>query len=162
MLLWSTLHPCSFLLVLSESFCLSIAVDSASLFFLSTLCMVRCIVILWSYFYMDLEVRYRNFCSLVFFFLAAMFGLVLSGDLLTLFIFWDLLGFSSFFLVVFYRSKSVVGGGLLTAITNRLGDCFLFCLLGFTFVYCSVSSFLFCVFLILASMTKSAMLPFSS
>jgi NADH-ubiquinone oxidoreductase chain 5 len=111
---------------------------------------------------MDLEVRYRNFCSLVFFFLASMFGLVLSGDLVTLFIFWDLLGFSSFFLVVYYRSKSVVGGGLITACTNRLGDCFLFCLLGCTFVFCSVTSLLFCVLLILASMTKSALLPFSS
>ena len=161
-LCWSLLQPCSFLLVLSESYCLSIAVDSSSLFFLSTLCMVRCIVILWSYFYMDIEVRYRNFCSLVLFFLASMIGLVISGDLLTLFIFWDLLGFSSFFLVIYYRSKSVVGGGLLTACTNRLGDCFLFCLLGCTFVYCSVTSLLFWVFLILASMTKSALLPFSS
>jgi len=159
---WSYLHSCSFLLVLSVSFCLNFAVDSASLFFLSTLCMVRCIVLLWSYFYMDVEVRYRNFCNLVFFFLASMIGLVLSGDLLTLFIFWDLLGFSSFFLVVYYRSKSVVGGGLLTASTNRLGDCFLFLLFGCTYVYCSVSSLLFCVLLILASMTKSAMLPFSS
>jgi len=111
---------------------------------------------------MDIEVRYRNFCTLVFFFLASMIGLVLSVNLLTLFIFWDLLGFSSFFLVVYYRSHSVVGGGLLTACTNRLGDCFLFCLLGFTFVYCSGTSLLFCVLLIFASMTKSAMLPFSS
>jgi len=111
---------------------------------------------------MDIEVRYRNFCTLVFFFLASMFGLVLSGDLLTMFIFWDLLGFSSFFLVVYYRSRSVVGGGVITACTNRLGDCFLFCLLGCTFVYCSATSLLCCVFLILASMTKSAMLPFSS
>jgi len=159
---WSLLHPCSFSLVLSESFYLSIAVDSASLFFLSTLCMVRCIVILWSYFYMDIEVRYRNFCTLVFFFLASMIGLVLSGDLLTLFIFWDLLGFSSFFLVVFYRSNSVVGAGFITACTNRLGDCLLFCLIGCTFVYCSEARLLICVILILASMTKSALLPFSS
>jgi len=111
---------------------------------------------------MDIEVRFRNFCTLVFFFLASMIGLVLSGDLLTLFIFWDLLGFSSFFLVVYYRSKSVVGGGLLTACTNRLGDCFLFCLLGCTYVYCSVTALFFCALLILASMTKSALLPFSS
>ena len=111
---------------------------------------------------MDIEVRYRNFCALVFFFLASMVGLVLSGDLLTLFIFWDLLGFSSFFLVVYYRTKTVVGCGLLTACTNRLGDCFLFCILGCSFVYCSVSRLLFLVLLILASMTKSAILPFSS
>jgi len=111
---------------------------------------------------MDIEVRYRNFCSLVFFFLASMIGLVLSGELLTMFIFWDLLGFSSFFLVVYYRSNAVVGGGLITACTNRLGDCFLFGLLGRTYVYSSVSRTIFCFLLILASMTKSAMLPFSS
>jgi len=87
---------------------------------------------------MDIEVRYRNFCTLVFSFLGSMIGLVLSGDLITCFVFWDVLGFSSFFLVVYYRTNAVVGGGLLTACTNRIGDCILFCLLGCFFVYSSV------------------------
>ena len=68
--------------------------------------------------------------SLLLLFLISMFGLVFSADLLRLFVAWDLLGFTSFFLVIFYRTRSALAGGLLTGLTNRVGDVFLLALFG--------------------------------
>lgn len=91
-----------------------------------------------------------------------MFALVFSGDLLRLFVAWDLLGFSSFFLVIFYRSRASLGGGLLTGLTNRVGDVLLLAVFGF--VCNSTSSpIIWCLYLLfLVRFTKSAQVPFSS
>jgi len=66
-------------------------------------------------------------------FLRSMFGLVFSADLLSLFVAWDLLGFTSFFLVIFYRSRASLAGGILTGLTNRVGDVLLLSLFGILF-----------------------------
>ena len=76
--------------------------------------------------------------SLLLLFLISMFGLVFSADLLRLFVAWDLLGFTSFFLVIFYRSRSALAGGLLTGLSNRVGDVFLLALFGLC-IYSSVT-----------------------
>jgi len=59
--------------------------------------------------------------------------------LLSLFVAWDLLGFTSFFLVIFFRSRASIAGGLLTGLTNRVGDVFLLALFGLVY-YNSCSS----------------------
>jgi len=90
-----------------------------------------------------------------------MFGLVFSADLLRLFVAWDLLGFTSFFLVIFYRSRASLAGGILTGLTNRVGDVFLLALFGLTF-YSSNSPVTCSLYLLLViSFTKSAQVPFS-
>jgi len=91
-----------------------------------------------------------------------MFGLVLSADLLSLLVFWDLLGFSSFFLVIFFRSRSSLAGGFLTALSNRIGDCCFLLYFG-TILYFGSSPPRLCLCLVLiVSITKSAQVPFSA
>jgi len=91
-----------------------------------------------------------------------MFILVFSADLLRLFVAWDLLGFTSFFLVIFYRSRASLAGGILTGLTNRVGDVFLLVLFGF-FCYTGSSNNTFALYLLfIISFTKSAQVPFSS
>jgi len=82
---------------------------------------------------MDSDLAYRRFSCLILFFLGSMFILVFSADLLSLFVAWDLLGFTSFFLVVFFRSRSSIAGGLLTGLTNRVGDVLLLALFGLVY-----------------------------
>jgi len=105
---------------------------------------------------------FRRFMILVFAFLFSMFLLVFSQNLLLLFVAWDLLGFSSLFLVFFYRSPPSLSGGMLTGVTNRFGDVIL--LLFFALSPCSTSWPLsrFVSLLVLVSITKSAQLPFSA
>jgi len=74
-------------LVLGASFNFSLVIDKSSSVFRLTLFLISISVLLWAYYYMDSEVHYRLFVSLVHCFLFAMFGLVLSGSLLTSFVF---------------------------------------------------------------------------
>ena len=82
---------------------------------------------------MDTDLAYRRFCILILIFLGSIFTLVFSADLLSLFVAWDLLGFTSFFLVIFFRSRASLAGGLLTGLTNRVGDVLLLALFGFIY-----------------------------
>jgi len=111
---------------------------------------------------MDSELSYRRFCSLILLFLGSIIALVLSADLLSLFVAWDLLGFTSFFLVIFFRSRSSLAGGLLTGLTNRVGDVLLLALFGLDYYCCSTSISWSLYLLFLISFTKSAQVPFSS
>jgi len=142
--------------------CLVFISDSSSYIFIVTLCSISGSVLFWSYFYIDSESSYRRFCCLVLLFLVSIFTLVFSADLLSLFVAWDLLGFTSLFLVIFYGSRASISGGLVTGLTNRLGDVFLLSFFGLRFYgSCStLSTNYFILFLI--SFTKSAQVPFSS
>lgn len=91
-----------------------------------------------------------------------MFLLVFSGSLLTLFVAWDLLGFCSLFLVFYYRSRSSLAGGLLTGITNRLGDALLLLAFGLSGLLALTTQVYFLVILFLVAFTKSAQVPFSA
>lgn len=111
---------------------------------------------------MRTELEYRRFFGLVLVFLGSIFILVFSADLLALFVAWDLLGFSSFFLVVFFRSRSSLSGGFLTCLTNRLGDVLLLAYFGMAACSSSTSCFGPISLLLFISFTKSAQVPFSS
>lgn len=56
-------------------------------------------------------------------FMFSMLGLVLSSSLITLFIFWELVGFSSYMLIGFYLGKpSAAAAAKKAFIVNRVGD----------------------------------------
>jgi len=136
--------------------------DSNSFLFMFTLFIVSSSVLSWSYFYMRRELEYRRFFGLVLVFLISIIMLVFRADLLALFVAWDLLGFSSFFLVVFFRTRPSLGGGLLTCLTNRVGDVLLLAFFGLN-SYSSVSmGFGQVTLLLFVAFTKSAQVPFSS
>lgn len=148
--------------ILGFSHAFSLQLDSSSYIFMITLLQISFSVLVWSYYYIDSTVTYRTFVSLVLFFLFSICGLVVSADLLSLFVFWDLLGFSSLFLVFYYRTRGRISAGLLTGLTNRIGDCLL---LGY-FCACIYSSdAILCVgafTLMSIAITKSAQVPFSA
>lgn len=112
----------------------SLVFDWSCLVFMLTLISISFSVLIWSYFYLYSESDFRRFLILILLFLASMFILVCSADLLRLFVAWDLLGFTSVFLVFFYRSRSALGGGLLTGLSNRLGDVLFLGLFGFVLI----------------------------
>jgi len=152
----------SVVLTLGTSLSLSVSLDFSALVFLATLVNVSVSVLLFSYYYLESTFSYRCFLSIVLCFLGSMFGLVLAGDLLTLLVFWDLLGFTSFFLVIYYRSRTALAGGILTGLTNRLGDCFFLLFFGTVLYFGTTPPSVCCYVLLLVSMTKSAQVPFSA
>jgi len=126
-----------------------------------TLISISFSVLVWSYFYLNSESDFRRFQSIILLFLCSMFILVCSADLLSLFVAWDLLGFTSIFLVLFFRTRASISGGVLTGLSNRLGDVLFLAL--FAFLTYSGQSVLCCGVLVLlfVGMTKSAQVPFS-
>ena len=155
------LVPGSVSFIFSVGQCLVLTTDSSSFIFLFTLISISVSVLTWSYYYMDSDLAYRRFSCLILFFLGSMFILVFSADLLSLFVAWDLLGFTSFFLVVFFRSRSSIAGGLLTGLTNRVGDVLLLALFGLVYYGSSTTMSWFIYVLFFISFTKSAQIPFS-
>lgn len=104
---------------------------------------------------------YRRFLCLVFSFLCSMFILIVFRSLFGALIGWDGLGVTSFLLVIYYKNRKSLGRGIITALTNRLGDCFLLGLLAI--VLCNMfNRFVPTCLLLLTSITKSAQIPFSS
>jgi len=152
----------SCILFLGSLFPLGLCSDACCVHFCNILFLISSSVLLWSFYYLDTEAQFVRFVHLVFSFLGSMFLLIFSANLVTILVGWDLLGFTSFFLVSFYGNRRRHAAALITALRNRVGDCFYFLILGLTL---SSSHFAVCssVFLLLlVGMTKSAQLPFSS
>nr|YP_011035805.1 NADH dehydrogenase subunit 5 [Halicephalobus mephisto]WRI60236.1 NADH dehydrogenase subunit 5 [Halicephalobus mephisto] len=138
-----------------------------SLIFSFILCFVTLTVFVFSSYYLmgDLNFSYYFFVLLIFVF--SMFMLNFSYNAFSMLLSWDLLGISSFFLVLYYNNWDSCSGAMNTVLTNRLGDFFIFvffssCIFSnlsfFSFMYLYWSSMFF---LVLTSFTKSAQFPFS-
>jgi NADH-quinone oxidoreductase subunit L len=73
--------------------------------------------------YMHGDERYARFFAYLNLFLASMLVLVLGGNLLTLFLGWELVGLSSYLLIGFWFERSDYASAAKKAfITNRVGD----------------------------------------
>ena len=111
----------------------------------------------------------KRFSWLVFSFVVSMGVLIFSGNLLTVLLGWDGLGFTSFLLVIYYQNSYSLGAGLITVFTNRLGDVGLILSIGLLITIgqwrLSViegAGVCVCLFVMLGALTKSAQYPFSS
>lgn len=125
-------------------------------------------VFLFSSFYLGRESSFVYFFTLLLIFIVRMVLLNFRSRFLLLLVSWDLLGISRYFLVLFYNNWDRDVGSMNVALTNRLGDFFLF--FAFVFFFCTsvslhVFEFLFFIsflFIWLAGFTKRAQFPFSS
>lgn len=119
----------------------------------------------------DVQDRQPFFFSMLFLFLAAMFGLVLSQNLIWIYFFWEITSVISFLMIGYTRTPEAVGNSFCALWMNLLGG------LGFAVaialmaqIYGTVQltdvvqtgALLPLMCLALAGMTKSAQLPFST
>lgn len=98
---------------------------TAIMLFMVTLCAF--LIHLFSTGYMHGEERYHLFFGYISLFSAAMLGLVLSDNLLTFFICWELMGLCSYCLIGFYYKKpSAINASIKAFMTTRVGDTLFF------------------------------------
>nr|YP_011004204.1 NADH dehydrogenase subunit 5 [Metathelazia capsulata]WPS93539.1 NADH dehydrogenase subunit 5 [Metathelazia capsulata] len=91
--------------------------------FLFVLFFISFMVFLYGSFYMTNVIRLLYFFLVLFSFVLSMGGLVIfSGSVFLTLVFWDFLGISSFFLVLFYNNMISRSGSMSTVFTNRIGD----------------------------------------
>ncbi|HLW57364.1 MAG TPA: NADH-quinone oxidoreductase subunit L [Bacteriovoracaceae bacterium] len=120
-------------------FDLGIYIDNMAAIMLLMVSGVATLIHLFSTWYMDHDPRHGRFFTFLPLFTSAMLGLVLSDNLLALFMFWEVMGFCSYSLIGIYYEKEEAGDASIKAfMTTRVGDVFL--LLGIVAIYMVIGS----------------------
>lgn len=102
---------------------ISIHVDVFSVLMLVMVSFITLVIMVFSTEYMKGEKRYSIFFAYISLFIFAMFGLILSRNLLWMYIFWEMVGFCSYLLIGFYTQKqSAILANKKAFIINRIGD----------------------------------------
>nr|UYB78711.1 NADH dehydrogenase subunit 5 [Ornithodoros turicata] len=143
--------------------------DWMSMMFVCVVLFISCMVIFYSNDYMESEKFKNYFCYGVLLFVGSMLMMIMSPNLLMILLGWDGLGLVSYCLVIFYQNYKSDSAGMITVMSNRIGDVMI--LLSFVFLL-NFGNLDFLVFkkmffvgglmLIIAGMTKSAQIPFSA
>nr|QAX91227.1 NADH dehydrogenase subunit 5 [Parrhinotermes microdentiformis] len=149
--------------------------DWMSLLFVGFVFIISSLVILYSDDYMSGDINIVRFIALVLLFVISMFFLIISPNMISILLGWDGLGLVSYCLVIYYQNVSSYNAGMLTILSNRVGDVALLMVIawminfgGWNFIYYldflsgSFEMDLISLLAILAAMTKSAQIPFSS
>nr|YP_022494.1 NADH dehydrogenase subunit 5 [Tetraclita japonica]BAD20520.1 NADH dehydrogenase subunit 5 [Tetraclita japonica] len=146
--------------------------DWVSFMFLSFVLFISGSVFYYSGEYMEGEMNKSRFIYLLAGFVGSMGLLILSPNLISILLGWDGLGLVSYCLVIFYQNYKSLNAGTLTVLSNRVGDVLI--LLGIAYMINfgdwsfvawmgqSESMVLTGVLILLASLTKSAQIPFSA
>jgi len=106
-----------------SNFSASILVNRLTLLLWGLVQFIALLVQLFSTKYMEKDDRYGQYFAYLNLFVFSMLGLVASGNLLFIFVFWELVGFSSYLLIGFwYKKQSATNASLKAFIINRIGD----------------------------------------
>ena len=100
-----------------------VLVDGMTAVMLMVVCIVSFLVHLYSVGYMHGDRRYERFFAFLGFFTFSMMGVVLANNLFFLYVFWELVGLSSYLLIGFFFHKhSAANANKKAFLTNRVGD----------------------------------------
>nr|AML25709.1 NADH dehydrogenase subunit 5 [Staphylinidae sp. BMNH 1274192] len=159
----------------SSSILMTVLLDWMSLLFMSFVLFISSMVVFYSYDYMYGDLNLNRFIMLVSMFVLSMMLLIISPNLISILLGWDGLGLVSYCLVIYYQNVKSYNAGMLTALTNRIGDVALLLSIAWMLNYGSwnyifyleymkndLSMNLISWLVVLASITKSAQIPFSS
>lgn len=148
--------------------------DWISILFLSFVLLISRRVIYYSGRYIKEDKNFNRFIYLVLAFVFSIAMMVLRPNLIRILLGWDGLGLVSYALVIFYQNEKSANAGMLTVLSNRVGDVAILLRIGliinlgsWNFVlyryYISDGNWILLKFLvILAAMTKRAQIPFSA
>lgn len=135
--------------------------------------MITAGVLIYSSSYMATSPFFSRFLLLVTLFVLRIWILILRPNFIRILLGWDGLGVTSYLLVIFYQREKSFNAGIITALTNRLGDAGLLVIIGLLLQQ-GRWSYLFInrlaqnlspsllALLIFVAMTKSAQIPFSA
>lgn len=149
---------------------LPLIIDKYGLLFRSVVLFISANVFIFSNYYISSEIYDKRFLYLVILFIISINFLIYIPHIIGLLLGWDGLGLVSFILVIYYQNIKSLRAGILTALSNRVGDVFLLLRIGWTlsqghwiilFMWNNYYSFFIVFRIIVAGITKSAQIPFS-
>nr|AIZ02936.1 NADH dehydrogenase subunit 5 [Tirumala limniace] len=161
--------------LISTNIVLTISLDSMSLLFMKFVLLISSSVIYNSKSYMSSEMNLNRFIILVIMFVLSMIFLIISPNIISILLGWDGLGLISYCLVIYYQNIKSYNAGMLTALSNGIGDVMILMVIAWMMNYGSWNIIFYLSFMkndffmnfigvmvIIAAMTKRAQIPFSS
>nr|AVJ52456.1 NADH dehydrogenase subunit 5 [Odontoscelis lineola] len=157
----------------SVSIIMTLLVDWMSMIFMGCVLFISSLVIFYSSSYMSEDLYKVRFLYLVLLFVLSMVLLIISPNLVSILLGWDGLGLVSYCLVIYFQNYKSYSAGMLTVLTNRIGDVAILVTIAWfmnfgswNYIYFLGLNYDWCIWivllLILAAFTKSAQIPFSS
>nr|YP_001798461.1 NADH dehydrogenase subunit 5 [Trigoniophthalmus alternatus]ABS57559.1 NADH dehydrogenase subunit 5 [Trigoniophthalmus alternatus] len=154
---------------------MTMLIDWMSMMFLGFVMFISSMVIFYSSDYMLMDKDINRFILLVLMFVFSMGLLIISPNLISILLGWDGLGLVSYCLVIYYQNIKSYNAGMLTALSNRVGDVAILMSIAWMLNFGSWNFFFYVEytkdffemllisgFVVLAGMTKSAQIPFSA
>jgi NADH-ubiquinone oxidoreductase chain 5 len=148
----------------------TLILDKTGLLFRSTVLFIAINVIFFSKFYIKDDLFINRFTYLVILFVLSINILIFIPHFIILLLGWDGLGITSFILVVYYINPKSLAAGIITALTNRIGDVIILIALGLTlnqghwniiFIWDNPYINIQVIIILVAGITKRAQIPFS-
>nr|ASM91586.1 NADH dehydrogenase subunit 5 [Stenopsocus immaculatus] len=152
---------------------MNILIDWMSSLFMAFVLLISFVIVIYSISYMKGDINSSFFIMMVFSFVLSMMLMIISPNLISILLGWDGLGLISYCLVIYYQNVKSYNAGMVTAMTNRIGDVLILMSIAWMsnfgswnyYIYMSYEKNLYLiigVLIVMAAMTKSAQIPFSS
>lgn len=150
---------------------MTIIIDATGTMFSSTVLLISANVLQFSTVYIKDDKFINRFTVLVLLFVISINILIFFPHLMVLLLGWDGLGLVSFILVIYYQNPKSLAAGIITALTNRIGDVILLLSIAWTLnqgqwniihIWESQSFNWQSAAILIAAITKRAQIPFSS
>jgi len=117
-------------------------IDNIAAIMLMVVTVISFLVHLFSTIYMEGDRRFPTFFAYLGLFTFSMMGIMIANNFLVMYIFWELVGISSYLLIGFwYEKNSASNAGKKAFITNRIGDLGFFA--GIMILFMTYGSFMF-------------------
>lgn len=152
-----------------------ILLDWIRLIFLSFVFFISCLVIFYRKEYIRGDYNINRFIILILLFVFSIGLIILSPNLISILLGWDGLGLISYCLVIYFQNVKSYNAGILTFLSNRVGDVALLIRIAWILNYGSWNFLFYLTFIqkdldimiigslvVLAAITKRAQIPFSS
>ncbi len=119
---------------------LGFLIDNITIVMLTVVALISSMTHIFSMEYMKGDVRYSRYYAYLGLFTFSMNGIVLANNLFSLYIFWELVGLSSYLLIAHWFEKDTAAvAGKKAFLTNRVGDIGLF--IGIMLFFTAIGSF---------------------
>nr|YP_009743563.1 NADH dehydrogenase subunit 5 [Tituria pyramidata]QIE11350.1 NADH dehydrogenase subunit 5 [Tituria pyramidata] len=157
--------------VYSTEMYFTMLLDWMSMMFMATVLMISAMIMMYSSNYMGTkEYELKRFTNLINLFILSMMLMIISPNMISIMLGWDGLGLVSYCLVIFYSSKKSYNSGMITCLTNRLGDIGLLVSISWMMSYGSWHFMFYSemyneaisYMILISCFTKSAQMPFYS
>lgn len=154
---------------------ITLLLDWISLLFIRFVLFISSIVIYYRDEYISGDLNINRFILLVVIFVVSMILLIIRPNLISILLGWDGLGLISYCLVIYYQNVKSFNAGIITALSNRIGDVALLIRIAWILNYGRWNYLFYLeelknireiryirILIILAAITKRAQIPFSS